>query len=729
MAMKYISHICFLCLCVTYFSPLELLAQGSTITHVSLVNNPIPHDVPVSLKGVNQTAHTTLDYVYNLDFLSEFTEIHPGTMRFPGGTFANSYDWEASLNNSNQLNLRNAIELANLVGSEINYVINYGTTTPEEAAELVRLLNDTAASYVTQRENYFGVSEPVGVKYWELGNELAAKWEWHVSWVAGGGGQQIFFSTGETSLDMPRSTTDSLHYYGGDIWREGWVYRWGDGMTVYNSILGSLHKVTDTDEVDNEATVDIEFGPILSNEVVVWYVSDPTLASVDYNDLCDNAVTSPCHDVQQDLYDVITSPSNLLSPSEYTISSDGNTVTVHPVTQLLENTLILVEYKTHHAGAFDIRDAMKEADPSIEIGYCIDFRQNLIDTPGFKDDLTASPPDFMIYHPYNNNTDLALNNGYLSEIIHLVDDKISNEYIPNEAELDSLCSELGIPEIGIGLTEWNIRLCADGDCNPAYNGILGGLYTANFYSQFYQAQADGILDVRLSNHFAGVASGLNLIHMWHFNNNTLQSTPQSESTRMVNDVLGAQTIISNDLLIDDNPIIEIIILSIDDYGNNVITTSYDEALKIYANDDLDSNTLEFLILNNDDESNHQIEFQLPCDRVSSVATLEVLIGDTSPGLYAINTSSIDITPGSGVYSINAPSFSVCTLKIPYTSSSSSCPCFADFNENGTVETVDFLDLLSEFGCNFNCNYDLNANSSVTTEDIIIFLALFGEVCL
>ena len=53
MAMKYISHICFLCLCVTYFSPLELLAQGSTITHVSLVNNPIPHDVPVSLKGVN----------------------------------------------------------------------------------------------------------------------------------------------------------------------------------------------------------------------------------------------------------------------------------------------------------------------------------------------------------------------------------------------------------------------------------------------------------------------------------------------------------------------------------------------------------------------------------------------------------------------------------------------------------------------------------------------------
>jgi len=80
------------------------------------------------------------------------------------------------------------------------------------------------------------------------------------------------------------------------------------------------------------------------------------------------------------------------------------------------------------------------------------------------------------------------------------------------------------------------------------------LYTANFFSQFYQAEADEVLDIRLSNHFAGIAEGMNLIHMWHFINDSVVPTAQSEATRMVNEVIGDYMLHSEEMLIENNPI-------------------------------------------------------------------------------------------------------------------------------------------------------------------------------
>ena len=707
-----------------YLCSNTLQSQTSAVTQISLTPHPADHDVPSGLKGVNQTANTNINNVNNQAFDDEFTAINPGTMRFPGGTFANSYDWQLKLNDSNTLNLKHTIALANQVGADINYVLNYGTTTPDEAAELVHILNDPSQYYQDLRLTYFNDTSTVGVKYWELGNELAAKWEWHVSWVAGGHDQYIFNRTDADSIHMPRSTTDYLHYFGGDIWREGWVYRWGDGMTVYNSILGTLHQTTSINESEGNAVIEVEFGPILNDEVKVWLVTDTSLSTINYNQMCDDAVNSPCREIQQALYDGITTPTNLLSASQYTISADGKTINVAltpPLSPLLENQLILVEYNTHHSGAFDIRDAMKNADPTIEIGYCIDFRQNLLNTPGFNDRLETSPPDFLIEHPYNKTTDLALNNGLLSEIMHIVDDKIIDEFISSEADLDDICSSLNIPEIGIALTEWNIRLCGDGNCNPAYNGILGGLYTANFLGQTYQAQANNNLDIRLSNHFAGVATGNNLIHMWHFNNNTLESTPQGEATRMVNEVIGENILLSSEINIEGNPIN--ILTGMDE--NNDLFTYESEALKVFVSDDKENDTLMVLILNNDDELEHQVIFNTPCDRIGGDATLEILNGELDDSPYYINNSTIVATSDS--YSFNVPSFSVTTLKIPY-EPGPSCTCYADFVSDGSIGVLDLLELLADYGCLENCSKDLNADHNVGTADILIFLTFFGGAC-
>lgn len=719
--MKPILNILFLVLaiCVSHGTN----AQVTDATEISLIPHHTQHDVPNALRGVNQTANSNINWTDNTEFLDEFTAINPGTMRFPGGTFSNSYDWELELNDSNNLNLKKAIALANTVGAEINYVINYGTTTPEEAAELVHLLNDTASIYAEQRQLLFDVSEPIGVHYWELGNELAAKWEWHVSWVAGGQNLWIYYQTGIAPLNMPRETTDSLHYFGGEIWRKGWVPMAGDGMNQLNSILGTVKKASAQDVIDGEMNIDVEFGPILLGveNVIVWAVE--TL--IDEAALAQDCDTYPTN-CQQNIYDLIAAPQNLLGPTEYTVQADG-TISIHPTTPLFEEQTVLVEYKTHHAGAFDIRDAMKTADTSIEIGYCVDFRTNLLNNvPGFNTRLAASPPDFLIEHPYNKSTDLALNNGYLSELIHLVDEKIYEDFIPEEAALDITCAALDIPEIGLALTEWNIRLCGPGDCHPAYNGILGGLYTANFFSQFYQAEADDLLDIRLSNHFAGIATGFNLIHMWHYINNTVVPTAQSEATRMVNEVIGNQMLHSEEMVIENNPISTLHRLVENPDGSTSLIPYETETLKIYVSDDTDNNVLNLLILNNDDSFAHNIQFAIPCDRIGGVvADLEILSGELDTSLFV--TDSYTVQNVSDTYTFSAPMFSVSTLKIPY-SPGSSCLCYADFNNDGSVGVIDLLALLSDYGCSESCNKDLNADHNIGVTDILIFLTLFGGVC-
>jgi len=707
------------------FASNYLPAQVINTTEISLIPHHTQRDVPNSLRGVNQTANSNINWTYNTEFLDEFTAINPGTMRFPGGTFANSYDWELALNDTNSLNLKKTIALADAVDAEINYVINYGTTTPEEAAELVHLLNDPDSINAAQRQLLFNVSEPIGVKYWELGNELAAKWEWHVSWVAGGYNLKIYYQTGVDSLQMPRKTTDSLHYFGGDIWRKGWVPMAGDGMDPINSMLGTIKKATYQNEIDGEMNIDVEFGPILLGveNAIVWAV-DTLIDETAIATYCDTVSESSC---QQNIYDFIAAPQNLLNPTEYTVQADG-TITIHPTTPLFEGQTILVEYKTHHAGAFDIRDSMKIADPTIEIGYCIDFRTNLLDSvPEFNARLQESPPDFLIEHPYNDSTDLFLNYGYLSEIMHMVDEYIYEEFIPDEAGLDITCAELDIPEIGLALTEWNIRLCGAGDCYPAYNGILGGLYTANFFSQFYQAEADNLLDIRLSNHFAGIATGMNLIHMWHFINEGVEATAQSEATRMVNEVIGERMLHAEEMVIENNPISTLHhLVNYPDETSTII--SYEaEALKIYTSDDTINNVLNLLILNNDDSLDHNIQFNIPCDRIGGVdADLEILSGDLSSDTF--NTDAYTIQNVSDTYTFSVPMFSVSTLKIPYAPSFTSCACMGDYNENGTVESVDLLDLLSEYGCFNNCVTDLNVDGYILIDDILIFLSFFGAPC-
>jgi hypothetical protein len=194
---------------------------------------------------------------------------------------------------------------------------------------------------------------------------------------------------------------------------------------------------------------------------------------------------------------------------------------------------------------------------------------------------------------------------------------------------------------------------------------------------------------------------------------------------MVNEVIGDHMLHSEEMVIENNPISTLLRLVNYQDGTSSIIPYEAEALKIYVSDDTNNNVLNLLILNNDDSLAHTIQFAIPCDRIGGVAAdLEILSGDLT---HEFSTDASTIQNVSDTYTFSAPMLSVSTLKIPYTPGSS-CLCYADFNNDGSVGVVDLLALLSDYGCSESCDTDLNADHNIGATDILILLTLFGGVC-
>ena len=66
----------------------------------------------------------------------------------------------------------------------------------------------------------------------------------------------------------------------------------------------------------------------------------------------------------------------------------------------------------------------------------------------------------------------------------------------------------------------------------------------------------------------------------------------------------------------------------------------------------------------------------------------------------------------------------------YLSPAACATCPADVNGNGAVEVSDVLLVLSEFGCDTDCNplTDFDGDTAVTVADVLFVLSAFGEGC-
>ena len=89
-----------------------------------------------------------------------------GLMRYPGGSISNEYDWRNNTNrrhgSSYGTNTDGFLSVANLLGVEKIICVNYGSGTPQEAADWVR---------------YANIQRNGGVRYWAIGNENYGSWE------------------------------------------------------------------------------------------------------------------------------------------------------------------------------------------------------------------------------------------------------------------------------------------------------------------------------------------------------------------------------------------------------------------------------------------------------------------------------------------------------------------------------------------------------------------------
>jgi alpha-N-arabinofuranosidase len=133
---------------------------------------------------------------FRTDVLAAMKRIGVPNLRWPGGNFASSYDWEDGIGPPNQRPARfdlawRAVEpntfgtdefmaYCQQLGAAPYVCVNSSSGTLQEAAHWVEYCNLDAARYPTayaQRRARNGHPEPYGVTYWGIGNEVYGAWQ------------------------------------------------------------------------------------------------------------------------------------------------------------------------------------------------------------------------------------------------------------------------------------------------------------------------------------------------------------------------------------------------------------------------------------------------------------------------------------------------------------------------------------------------------------------------
>lgn len=584
--------------------PVVFTLAAQTQTVVVLPDTPTVYNVPAGWRGHNLSAAANMEWVNNSDFQAAFPKLHAGPLRWPYGNAANNFNWQAHLSQPNQFNLKNAVEFIRQHGASLQVVVNFGNGTPESAADFVRFCNSTDPYWQAQRQALLGNPDPVNVEFWEIGNEVVDAWGFAWSWL--GWQSKIRFRC-PAAQNFPKEIADSLYYYGGSFWRQGWVEEIG-GLDKFTAILGT--KVF-TQGATDTLVVAVDFPQMDTTDpqgVRVWLTPD-----FDYS--WAKNIASQC-----EIYDSLTNAWNALPPGAF--SWTDSVVYIHPAGGVPAGAAILVEYNSiNHAGAFAFRDAMKAADPTIQIGYATAVDSTQAADPNFQADFAASPPDFMIEHVYPSGlTKPLLEGGYFAEVAYLPEFKMQ-QFQSDQALWDQRENDWSLPgDVGFGYTEWNVGLCDDCPNPHPFDGIASGLYVAGIWANWLEQVANGALDIRTINHFALLASGNNFIHLFHVNGGTFTINAEGYAALMVMESIGRK-------LFPVTGVTNMPQLSILAQQGG---TQQVDALQLWGGADPDSNYYNLLIINRDDEHTHPVSIQFPASWQVQSARVEHLYADSLP---------------------------------------------------------------------------------------------------
>jgi fibronectin type 3 domain-containing protein len=152
-----------------FIDDLRLVAAPAPATvNVSVTATQSVRNVDGKVFGINQVAWDP--NVNTTATAAVLNDIGSTIIRWPGGSWGDGYHWTNEAWSAGATSPRtwgsfswDFIALATNIHSDAFIIVNYGTSTPAEAAYGVRMFN------ITNHCNF---------KYWEVGNEVGGFWEW-----------------------------------------------------------------------------------------------------------------------------------------------------------------------------------------------------------------------------------------------------------------------------------------------------------------------------------------------------------------------------------------------------------------------------------------------------------------------------------------------------------------------------------------------------------------------
>ena len=127
------------------------------------------------------------------DVMAALKDLNFRIMRYPGGNFVSGYRWTDGIGpkaerprrralawrsiETNQFGPHEFMDFAEELGTEPMWAVNLGTGTIQDAADLVEYMNLPTGTLYSDLRAKNGRTEPYGIKYWCLGNEMDGPWQ------------------------------------------------------------------------------------------------------------------------------------------------------------------------------------------------------------------------------------------------------------------------------------------------------------------------------------------------------------------------------------------------------------------------------------------------------------------------------------------------------------------------------------------------------------------------
>ncbi len=406
-----------------------------------------------NLTNESRTADRT---VHDAAFVAAAQQMGVRIVRWPGGNNADGYDWKhnVQIKPGRRVPWDGAITLPEIaafcreIGAELSITVNFGSGTPEDAADLVEYCNGPPDSKWGSLRASQGFPEPLNVRYFEIGNEINQPHQWYYSWTAENPYKYFFGGEEERRGDyLASANLDPI----------------GKKGDVFKAVGGSGQSYV------------LRFPPV-RNVRVFWAATQQDAQNgnfVKWQQVDDLQSFGPDAQVF-----VLDSLSGTLTFGDQ----------VHGAAPP-QGSWFLVEYTTYgHKGFVDFARAMRQAPSSVPIQIGAVTGPFVQQTPVASADslrMILEQMDFLISHQYGAGFPTDTYSRRRQMAYERTRGTARTRLIRMQAAADSL----GVDKtFGLAITEWNVFL--DEDSWRLNRTLEGGVIAAEFFIRLLNADAE-----------------------------------------------------------------------------------------------------------------------------------------------------------------------------------------------------------------------------------------------